>query len=196
MSSLLDQSALTDLASRLVAAARRAGADQADAVAVRSVSLSVDVRDGAVEESQRAESDDVGLRVLVGRRQASISTNDIKGDGVDALAERAIAMARVAPEDKFAGLADPALLAREFPDLDLPSGMARAPSRGSRAWRARREQIRRRLGVGRHRRHGAGDEPRLSRLDARLAAFGVDGGDRRPRHRHGAGLRFLLDAAR
>ena len=119
MSSLLDQSALTDLASRLVAAAQRAGADQADAVAVRSVSLSVDVRDGAVEELQRSESDDVGLRVLVGRRQASISTNDIKGDGVDALAERAIAMARVAPEDKFAGLADPALLAREFPDLDL-----------------------------------------------------------------------------
>ena len=119
MSSLLDQSALTDLAAHLVAAARRAGADQADAVAVRSVSLSVDVRDGAVEELQRAESDDVGLRVLVGKRQASISTNDIRADGVEALAERAIAMARVAPEDKFAGLADPALLARDFPDLDL-----------------------------------------------------------------------------
>jgi PmbA protein len=119
MSSLLDQSALTDLAVRLVAAARRAGADAADAVALRSVSLSVDVRDGAVEESQRSESDDIGLRVLVGKRQASISTNDIKGDGVDALAERAVAMARVAPEDEFAGLADPALLAREFPDLDL-----------------------------------------------------------------------------
>src|ERR1700689_834033 len=119
MSSLLDQSALADLANHLVAAARRTGADQADAVAVRSVSLSVDVRDGAVEESQRSESDDVGLRVLVGRRQASISTNDIKGDGVGALAERAIAMARVAPEDKFAGLADSALLARSFPDLDL-----------------------------------------------------------------------------
>jgi PmbA protein len=119
MSSLLDQSALTDLASRLVAAARRAGADQADAVAVRSVSLSVDVRDGAVEESQRSEGDDVGLRVIVGHKQASISTNDVRGDGVDALAERAIAMARAAPEDKFAGLADPALLAQSFPDLDL-----------------------------------------------------------------------------
>src|SRR5271168_3378536 len=109
MSSLLDQTALADLAERLVAAARRAGADQADAVAVRSVSLSVDVRDGAVEESQRAEGDDVGLRVLVGRKQAAVSTNDIKsqgfnGGGLDALAERAVAMARVAPEDKFAGL--------------------------------------------------------------------------------------------
>ncbi|HEX3501778.1 MAG TPA: TldD/PmbA family protein [Xanthobacteraceae bacterium] len=121
-SSLLDQTALADLAERLVAAARRAGADQADAVAVRSVSLSVDVRDGAVEESQRAEGDDVCLRVLVGHKQAAVSTNDIKGqdgNGLDALAERAVAMARVAPEDEFAGLADPALLARDFPDLDL-----------------------------------------------------------------------------
>ncbi len=119
MSSLLDQSALADLANRLVAAARRAGADQADAVAVRSVSLSVEVRDGAVEESQRAEGDDVGLRVLVGHKQAAVSTNDIKTDGLDALAERAVAMARAAPDDKFAGLADPALLAHTFADLDL-----------------------------------------------------------------------------
>src|ERR1700722_10432136 len=119
MSSLLDQSALVDLADRLVAAARRAGADTADAVAMRSVSLSVDVRDGAVEESQRAEGDDVGLRVLVGHKQAAISTNDIKSDGLDALAERAVAMARVAPEDKFAGLAETSLLAHDFPNLDL-----------------------------------------------------------------------------
>jgi PmbA protein len=118
MTSLLDQSALADLADRLVAAARRAGADAADAVAVRSMSLSVDVRQGAVEASELAEGDDVGLRVLVGRRQAVVSTNDIKGD-VAALAERAVAMARVAPEDRFAGLADPSLLARAIPDLDL-----------------------------------------------------------------------------
>jgi PmbA protein len=119
MSSLLDQSALAALADRLVAAARRAGADQADAIAVRSVSLSVDVRDGAVEESQRSEGDDIGLRVLVGRKQAAVSTNDVTGDGLDALAERAVAMARAAPEDRFAGLADPALLAHSFPPLDL-----------------------------------------------------------------------------
>ncbi|HUC51711.1 MAG TPA: TldD/PmbA family protein [Xanthobacteraceae bacterium] len=119
MSSLLDQTALADLAERLVGAARRAGADHADAIAVRSVSLSVDVRDGAVEESQRSEGDDVGLRVLVGHKQAAVSTNDIKSNGLDALAERAVAMARAAPDDEFAGLADPALLAHEFPDLDL-----------------------------------------------------------------------------
>ncbi len=125
MTSLLDQSALTDLAERLVAAAKRHGADQADAVAMRSVSLSVDVRDGEVEESQRSEGDDIGLRVLVGHKQAVVSTNDLraqedtKSSGLDALAERAIAMARAAPEDKFAGLADAALLAKKFPGLDL-----------------------------------------------------------------------------
>src|SRR5262245_61888553 len=118
MSALLDQSALTDLAERLVGAARRAGADAADAVAVRSISVGVEVRDGHVEESERSESDDVGLRVLVGRRQAVVSTNDVKGDGVDTLAERAVAMARAAPEDPFAGLADPAELVRDMPALD------------------------------------------------------------------------------
>src|SRR5262249_38237809 len=107
-SDLFDQSALANLAQRLVEAARRAGADAADAVAVRGVSLGVEVRDGRVEESERSEGDDVGLRVLVGRRQAVVSTNDVSGDGVAKLAERAVAMARVALEDKYVGLADPA----------------------------------------------------------------------------------------
>src|SRR5262249_34408459 len=119
MSSLLDQTALSDLAERLVGAAKRAGADAADAIAVRSVSLSVDVRDNAVEESQRSEGDDLGLRVLVGKRQAVVSTNDLAGAGFDELATRAVAMARAAPEDRFAGLADPSLLAKTFPALDL-----------------------------------------------------------------------------
>jgi len=118
MSPLLDQSALTDLAERLVAAARRAGADAADALAVRSVSLAVEVREGAVEESERSEGDDVGLRAFVGRRQAVVSTNDVNAD-VAELAARAVAMAKAAPEDPFAGLADPARLARDVPDLDL-----------------------------------------------------------------------------
>ena len=107
------------MAQRLVEAAKRAGADAADAVAVRGVSQGVEVRDGRVEESERSEGDDVGLRVLVGQRQAVVSTNDVSGDGIAKLAERAVAMARVAPDDKYVGLADPALLARDFPDLDL-----------------------------------------------------------------------------
>ena len=100
-------------------AARRSGADAADAVAVRGISQGVEVRDGRVEESERSEGDDVGLRVLVGYRQAVVSTNDVSGDGVARLAERAVAMAKVAPDDKYVGLADPELLARDFPDLDL-----------------------------------------------------------------------------
>ena len=91
MSSLLDLTALTELAQRLVGAAHRAGADAADALAVRAVSLGVEVREGAVEESERSEGDDLGLRVFVGRRQAVISTNDIKID-MSQLAERAVAM--------------------------------------------------------------------------------------------------------
>ena len=117
--SLFDQSALTDRAERLVKAALAAGADTADAVAVRGMSQSIEVRDGQVEESESSEGDDLGLRVLVGRRQAVVSTNDTSADGYKALAERAVAMARVAPEDKYAGLADEALLAHTIPDLDL-----------------------------------------------------------------------------
>jgi PmbA protein len=116
--SLLDQTALMNLAERLVLAAQRVGADAADAVAVRSMSLSVEVRDGAVESSERSEGDDVGLRVLVGKRQAVISTNDIKADARQ-LAERAVAMAKAAPEDKYAGLADRSQLESERPELDL-----------------------------------------------------------------------------
>ena len=118
IASLLDLNPLTDRAERLVKAARAAGADAADAVALRSMSLGVEVRDGRVEESESSEGDDIGLRVLVGRRQAMVSTNEIS-DNSAALAERAVAMARATPEDKFAGLADADLLAREIPDLDL-----------------------------------------------------------------------------
>ena len=117
--SLFDQSALTERAEKLVKAALAAGADAADAVAVRGLSQSIEVRDGQVEESESSEGDDLGLRVLVGKRQAVVSTNDTSPDGFATLAERAVAMARVAPEDKFAGLADPELLAHDFPDLDL-----------------------------------------------------------------------------
>ncbi len=136
MNALLDASALTDIAERLVAAARRAGADAADALAVRSVSLSVEVREGEVEASERSEGDDIGLRVFVGARQAVVSSNDVKAD-VASLAERAVAMARAAPEDPFAGLADPAQLAREVPDLDLLDpdlpGVATLEDRAKRA---------------------------------------------------------------
>src|SRR4029078_2082662 len=106
---------LTDRAAGLVRAARAAGADASDAVAVRSMSLAIEVRDGNTEESERAEGDDRGLRGFVGRGPAVGGTNEVTANGAAVLAERAVAMARVTPEDKVAGLADEKQLARKFP---------------------------------------------------------------------------------
>ncbi|MBB3936839.1 TldD/PmbA family protein [Aureimonas phyllosphaerae] len=108
---------LEDLGVRLIGAARRAGADAADAAVVRSRSQGAQVRMGKLEELESSESDDLSLRVFVGGRVATVSA-DLRAD-MDRLAERAVAMARVSPEDPYAGLADPALLAPDRPDLDL-----------------------------------------------------------------------------
>ncbi len=75
MTQMLDQSDLTDRAARLVEAARKAGADAADTVCVRGVSLSVDMRLGKTEETRRAEGDDFTLRAFVGQRSATVSAN-------------------------------------------------------------------------------------------------------------------------
>ncbi|MCY1708034.1 TldD/PmbA family protein [Pannonibacter sp. SL95] len=117
MTQAIDKSELETRAARLVEAALKAGADACDAVAVTGMSLSVEVREGKVEETDRAEGDDVTLRVFIGRRSASVSANTM--DDPAALAERAVAMARVTPEDPYAGLADPAHLLRQLPELDL-----------------------------------------------------------------------------
>ncbi len=117
MTEILDQSDLAERAERLVAAATRAGADAADVVCVRGIALSVDVRLGKVEETRRAEGDDFTLRAFVGQRSATVSAN-VFADPAE-LATRAVAMARAAPEDRFAGLADPDRLARAFADLEL-----------------------------------------------------------------------------
>ncbi|MDK9697050.1 MAG: TldD/PmbA family protein [Siculibacillus sp.] len=117
MRDVLDQSDLENKAHRLVEAAKRAGADRADAVAVRGVSLSVGVRLGEVEDSERSEGDDFGLRVFVGRRFATVSANTLSDP--DALATRAVAMARVAPEDPWADLIEAERLATAFAELDL-----------------------------------------------------------------------------
>lgn len=108
---------LVDRAAQLVAAAKRAGADHADAVVIRARSVSVSVRLGKVEGTESSESDDFSLRVFVGRRIASVSAN--AGSDPDRLAERAVAMAKVAPEDPFEQLADPSLLVKQPRDLDL-----------------------------------------------------------------------------
>ena len=112
-----DAAQLTDRVAALVEAARKAGADAADAVAVRGRSTSVSVRLGKVESTEASEGDDVSLRVFVGRRVASVSATASSDPA--ALAERAVAMAKVSPEDPFQALADAALLAGDVRDLDL-----------------------------------------------------------------------------
>jgi PmbA protein len=109
-----------NLLQEVVAKARAAGADAAEAVFAERQSLSVTVRLGALEEVEREESRDLGLRVFVGRRQASVSGSDVSADGRAKLIDRVVAMARLAPEDPYAGLAPEARLARgPLPDLDL-----------------------------------------------------------------------------
>ena len=103
---------LQALTGRLLEAARAAGAESADAVAVAGDSLSIEVRGGILEQAERAEGVDVGLRVLLGRRQACVSSSDVRDATLAAMAERAVAMAREAPEDPWCGLADPSELAR------------------------------------------------------------------------------------
>lgn len=117
MSSEIDSQNLLSRAEQLVELARAAGADAADAVVVRSRSRSVSVRQGKVESTDSSESDDFSLRVFLGKRVASVSANP--GFDLKALAERAVSMARVSPEDPFAGLADERDIARSYPNLEL-----------------------------------------------------------------------------
>lgn len=109
-----------DRAQDIVARAIRAGADAADSVFAADASSEVSVRLGKLEDVGRSESEDLGLRVFVGQRSASVSTSDLSSDAMDVLVERAVAMAREAPEDRWAGLAPEARLLRGTPPaLDL-----------------------------------------------------------------------------
>jgi PmbA protein len=107
--SLLDQ---------LITAAKAHGAEAVDASLSRRESLSVDVRLGEFEGVEREESRSIALRALVGQRQAGATSTDLSPGGLAELAERVVAMAKAAPEDRYAGLADPALAATHFAELD------------------------------------------------------------------------------
>lgn len=109
-----------DLIQDLVRRARKAGADAADAVAGLSTTLSHAQRLGKTEKLEREESQDLGLRVLIGTRQAIVSSNDWKADGLDQLVERAVTMARAVPEDPYCGLADPdQIVGDAYPELEM-----------------------------------------------------------------------------
>jgi PmbA protein len=113
----------------LVAAARRNGADAADALYYGDASTEVQVRLGALEDVVRAEGEEIGLRVFVGQRSASVSSSDLSPDALAALVERAVAMAREAPEDPYAGLAPADRLYRGgAPALDADDGGDPAPA--------------------------------------------------------------------
>lgn len=110
---------LSDLTQHMLDAAKAAGADQADAVASQGASISIDVRNGSLEHAERSEGVDIGLRVFVGQRSAIVSGSDVRPATIATMAERAVAMAKEAPEDPYSRLAHGAELSLEHAQLDL-----------------------------------------------------------------------------
>jgi PmbA protein len=108
------ESKLEQLGAALLAAATKAGAESADAIAVDGRAISIDVRNGKLEQAERSEGIEIGLRVLLGGRQACVSSSDISSHTISQMAERAVAMAREAPSDPYIGLAAPEQLARDW----------------------------------------------------------------------------------
>lgn len=105
---------LSSLTEQLLAAAKAAGADAADALAIRGTSSAIDVRAGTLENAERSEATDIGLRVFIGQKQANISGSDLRLSAMQMLAERAVAMAKEAPDDPYIGQAEPEQLARDW----------------------------------------------------------------------------------
>ncbi|MFQ5534052.1 MAG: TldD/PmbA family protein [Sphingomonadales bacterium] len=112
-----------DLLANVLEKACAAGADAADAVMFDNASLSVSYRMGRLEDVERSESKDLGLRAFFGKQQAVVSTTDVSAEALDALIERAVAMARAAPEDPNCGLApEELLITGDAPELDMFDG--------------------------------------------------------------------------
>lgn len=160
----------------LLELARRAGADAADAVLIAGTQLSVGQRLGKREKLERSEGRDLGLRVLIGKRQAMVSTTDFSAGALKELAARAVAMARAVPEDPYCGIAAPELLATSWPDLDLDDGREPSPET-LLDWTARAEDAARAVrGVT----NSEGAEAGWSRTEVTLAASnGFSGSYRR-----------------
>ena len=108
-----------NLLTDLIGDAKKAGADAADAILADGDSTTVTFRLGALEQLERSEGGDIGLRVLVGQKQAIVSSSDRSKEALSELVDRAVAMARTVPDDEHVGLADPDQLITELPDLDM-----------------------------------------------------------------------------
>src|SRR3954470_11897583 len=119
MSASCPDPAAAERLDHLVKAALKAGADAADAVEFKNISVSVSYRLGKLEDVGRSESSDLGLRVFVGKQVAFVSSTDFSDGTLSALPERAVAMAKLAPEDKYAGLAPKERLATSFPNVEI-----------------------------------------------------------------------------
>jgi len=116
-------------AAALIEAALKSGADAADALYAGDAATAVQVRLGALEDVSRDDGEEIGLRVFLGSRSASVSSSDLSRDALDGLVERAVAMAREAPEDSYVGLAPEDRLWRgEAPDLEADDGSDPEPT--------------------------------------------------------------------
>jgi len=120
---------LAPILDKLLERAKFHGADSADAIATHGRSLSVTVRERALEDVDNSEGKDIGLRVMIGQRQASVSSSDVSALSIDKLAERAVAMAKLAPEDPYCGLAPQELLQTEKPNLELFDSAQMTPAK-------------------------------------------------------------------
>jgi PmbA protein len=120
---MLTPEAALDRATQLVEQAMKAGADAADAVYACDASTEVQVRLGTLEDVVRSEGEDIGLRVFIGQRSSTISSSSMNPDILAKLVDRALDMAREAPEDKYAGLAPAEMLTKgPFPDIESDDG--------------------------------------------------------------------------
>ena len=107
-----------DLLAKLLELAKKEGAESAAALVFDATSIEVAQRLGAPEKLERAESADMGLRVFIGKRQAIVSSTDHSDSALREMAERAVAMAKVAPEDPWCGIAEPEEIAKTFAEMD------------------------------------------------------------------------------
>jgi len=107
------------LAHKLIDLTKAAGADAADVLVSDSASLSVSCRMGQLEDSERAESRDIGLRAMIGQKQAFVSGSAVDEEALKQLAQRAVDMAQATPEDRYCGFAPEDRLSAEIPALDI-----------------------------------------------------------------------------
>src|SRR5690349_23476301 len=117
------------IAQSLVSRAMKAGATAADALYAGGQSSDVQMRLGELEAAGHSEGEEIGLRLFIGQRSATVASSDLSDEALSALVERCLAMAKEAPEDPYAGLAPPELLQRgEVPSLDSDDGRELVPT--------------------------------------------------------------------